>query len=132
MWPCYMKCVGRTLRFQKSIPAPAPPSLFLCLLPVDWGKHAWTIMIPFKLPKTVSNPPIKSFFIFFIYFFYKSCLKDVWWYGLDVKSTSYFSRDPEFNSQQPHCGSWPSLKRFGAFSCLQAYMETIFVPINLW
>jgi hypothetical protein len=26
-----------------------------------------------------------------------------------VKSTVYSSRDPEFNSQQPHCGSQPSV-----------------------
>jgi hypothetical protein len=32
-----------------------------------------------------------------------------WRDGSEVKSTDYSSRDPEFNSQQPHGGSQPSV-----------------------
>ena len=40
--------------------------------------------------------------------FYKSC-PGGWRDGSDVKSTNCFSRGPEFNSQQPHGGSQPSV-----------------------
>ncbi|ERE75120.1 IQ domain-containing protein H [Cricetulus griseus] len=37
-----------------------------------------------------------------------------WRDGSEVKSTGCFSRGPEFNSQQPHDGSKPSIMRSGA------------------
>ena len=37
-----------------------------------------------------------------------------WRDGSEVKSTDCSSRGPEFNSQQPHGGSWPSIMRPGA------------------
>jgi hypothetical protein len=32
--------------------------------------------------------------------------------GSAIKNTGYFSKDPEFNSQQPHGGSPPSVMGF--------------------
>jgi len=40
-----------------------------------------------------------------------------WRDGLEVKSTDCSSRGPEFNSQQPHGGSQPSVMRSDALSC---------------
>jgi hypothetical protein len=37
-----------------------------------------------------------------------------WRYGSEVKSTSCSFRGPEFNYQQPHGGSQPSVMRSGA------------------
>ena len=37
-----------------------------------------------------------------------------WRDGSVVKSTDSSSKGPEFNSQQPHGGSQPSIMRFGA------------------
>jgi hypothetical protein len=40
-------------------------------------------------------------------------------HGSAVKSTDYFSRGPEFKSQQPHGGSQPSVMRYDVlFWCL--------------
>jgi hypothetical protein len=42
-----------------------------------------------------------------------------WRDGSEVKSTDYSSRGPEFNSQQPHGGSQPSVMRSDAlFWCV--------------
>ena len=50
------------------------------------------------------------------------CLRG-WRDGLEVKSIACSSKDPEFNSQQPHGYSQPSVTGSGALFCLQAYTE---------
>jgi hypothetical protein len=42
-----------------------------------------------------------------------------WRDGSAVKSTDCSSRDPEFNSQQPHGGSQPSVTGSNALFCLK-------------
>jgi hypothetical protein len=40
-----------------------------------------------------------------------------------VKSTDYSSRGPEFNSQQPHGGSQPSVRESDALFWYTRYMQ---------
>jgi hypothetical protein len=50
----------------------------------------------------------------------------VWRNGSGVKSTEYSSRGPEFNSQQPHGGSQPSLVESDAlFWCVGRQQQSI-------
>ncbi|CAH7196618.1 Gm16181 [Phodopus roborovskii] len=53
-----------------------------------------------------------------------TCRNMGWRDGSEVKSTDCSSRGPEFNSQQPHGGSQPSVMRSGALFWLQVYMQT--------
>jgi hypothetical protein len=46
-----------------------------------------------------------------------------WRDGSVVKSTDCSSRDPEFNSQQPHGSSQPSVMGSDALSGTQVYMQ---------
>jgi len=51
-----------------------------------------------------------------------------WRDGLVVKSMDCSSRGPEFNPQQPHGGSQPSLMESGAlfYSILSSFKEIVF------
>ena len=56
----------------------------------------------------------------YIYHIYNNCFivktlrSGGWRNGSEVKNTDCSSRGPEFNSQQPHGGSQPSVKKSGA------------------
>jgi hypothetical protein len=48
-----------------------------------------------------------------------------WRDGLVVKSIGCSSEGPEFKSQQPHCGSQPSVMRWDALFCTTVYLHII-------
>jgi hypothetical protein len=55
-----------------------------------------------------------------------------WWNGSAVKSTDCSSRGPEFNSQQPHGGSQPSVIGSDAlFWCVLRQLQCTLNKINL-
>jgi len=47
-----------------------------------------------------------------------------------VKSTDCSSRGPEFNSQQPHGGSQPSVKRSDALFCVSEDSSSVITNIK--
>jgi hypothetical protein len=47
-----------------------------------------------------------------------------------VKSTDYSSRGPEFNSQQPHGGSQPSVMRSDVLFCMSEDSYNILIYIK--
>ena len=54
----------------------------------------------------------------FLFFFYLRFKFGGWRDGLEVKRTDCSSRGPEFNSQQPHGGSKPSVIGYNDFSSM--------------
>jgi hypothetical protein len=61
------------------------------------------------------------------YYVYKN-ISGGWWDGSVVKSTDYSSEGPEFNSQQPHGGSQPSVMRPDAlFWCVWRQLQCSYV-----